>query len=93
MDVNLSNTYSLLSSLAEKDEQRLQNVIQRVEKLGQINSVEVAKKYIAENWNYSAFGRISKLCDDCTLYAQDFEDVLVLKFNIENDNIIFYYNK
>lgn len=93
MNIDLSSTYSLLSSTAEKEEQRLKNVLQKIEKLGQISSSEAAKKYIEETWNYSSFGRTCKLCDDCTLYAEDLANVLVLKFNSKNDNIIFYYNK
>ena len=33
MNIDLSNTYSLLSSTAEKEEQRLKNVLQKIEKL------------------------------------------------------------
>ena len=33
MNIDLSSTYSLLSSTAEKEEQRLKNVLQKIEKL------------------------------------------------------------
>ena len=51
MDINLYNTYSILSESANADSQKIKEIINKAEILQNISNIASAKKYIKENWN------------------------------------------
>ena len=93
MDINLYNTYSILSESANTDSQKIKEIINKAELLQKMPNIAAAKEFIKENWNITGSVKSHLLAADCFLNIKESKDLYVVNFVCKNENISYYFNK